>query len=71
MQLPNFILLIIGIYWYQYQYTVFFTGTQTYLKITEASSVLKIIEVTSSLHNLSFLDPDPNGVVLDPGSGSK
>jgi len=70
MQLPNFILLITGIgvsvYWYRYQYTVpvFFTGTH-----------LKIIDVTNSLHNLSFLDPDPdldpNRVVLDPGSRSK
>jgi len=41
--------------------------------LLDRNYLLKIIEVTSSLHNLYFLDqdPDPNGVVLDPGSGSK
>jgi len=67
-QLLNFILLII----HMYRYNITKYGRN--LPLT--SSVLKIIEVTStgSLHNLSFLDPDPdpdpNGVVLDPGSGS-
>jgi len=54
----------ISIYWYRYQY-IFYRYPNLF-EITETSGVLKIIEVTSSLQNLSFLDPDQNGVVLDP-----